>query len=89
MNYISCPNIRTAIHQAAKIDIRGELFISLLRLKEEIAKRNISKHDFRDYLRSCTLTSMYGYIDEVCNKLFDHPDEINCDERFLITSGLC
>lgn len=89
MNYISHPHIRAAIHQAEKIDVRGERFIPLLRLKEEIVKRNISKLDFRDYLRFCTLTSTYGYIDEVCSKLFDYPNEISHDERFLITSGLC
>ena len=89
MNYISHPQIRAAIHQAEKIDIRGERFIPLLCLKEEIVKRNISKRDFRDYLRLYTPASTYGYIDEVCNKLFDHPNEISRDERFLITSGLC
>ena len=89
MNYISCSKIRAAIHQAERIDIRGERFIPLLRLKAEIVKRNVSKRDFRDYLRSYAPASMYDYIDEVCNKLFDLPNEISCDEKFLITSGLC
>lgn len=89
MNYISHPQIRAAIHQAEKIDIRGERFIPLFRLKEELEKRHIEKRDFHDYLRIHAPSSMNNYVDEVCKKLFNSSETISCDEKFLITSGLC
>jgi hypothetical protein len=89
MYYNTHSNIRDAIKRAESINVRSERYISLYRVREELAKRNIAKKDFMEYLYRYTSSDMHGYIDEVCNKLFDHPDEINCDERFLITSGLC
>jgi len=89
MNYTSHPKIRAAIHQSEKIDVRGERFIPLQVLKAELDKRRIEKSDFQDYLRIHAPSSMSSYVDEVCNKLFDCPDTISRDERFLITSGLC
>ena len=89
MNYISRSNIRAAIHQAEKINVRGERFIPLHVLKAELDKRHIEKRDFQDYLRIHAPSSMSNYVDEVCKKLFDCPDTISRDEKFLITSGLC
>ena len=89
MNYVSHPKIRAAIQASEKIDIRGERHISLFRLRDELVKRNVAKKDFMEYLYRYTSSDMNGYIVEVCNKIFDHPNEISRDERFLITSGLC
>lgn len=89
MNYTSHPKIRAAVHQSEKIDVRGERFIPLQVLKAELDKRRIEKSDFQDYLRIHAPSSMSSYVDEVCKKLFDCPDTISRDERFLITSGLC
>jgi len=89
MNYVSHPKIRATIHQSEKIDVRGERFIPLQVLKAELDKRHIEKRDFKDYLLIHAPSSLKIYIDEVCNKLFDCPDTISRDEKFLITSGLC
>lgn len=89
MNYSIHPQIREALKRAESVNVRGEVSIPLYRLKEELEKRRIEQQDFKDFLRIHTPSSISDYVYEVCKKLFNCPETISRDEKFLITSGLC
>jgi len=89
-NFNSHPYIREAFKQAEMVDARGEICISLHRLKNELEKYRIQQKDLRDYLLLYTSASyeQYNYIIGVLPRLYDKSANIDKSELFQITSGL-
>lgn len=82
--------IRQALQESETINSRNEHIVPLYRLKEELNKRNVIEDDFKTYLYKYAPVTMHDYIEAVSKQLYHTDDEeLDREEKFLITSGLC
>lgn len=82
--------IRQALQKAETLNSRNERSIPLYRLKEELDSRSIPEDSFKSYLYRYAPQSQRDYIEMVSKQIYHTPaEEIDHEEKFLITSGLC